>query len=375
MPTNAATPRASISPEPTRDIQGDAADLAALIPWLPGPPLQPRRGLTDQDLERITRATEAARAPGTHRIYRYAWEQRATWCAERGFDPLPADPAAMCAFMTQRVADGLAVISLSPFISVINYVHSAHGLPNPNDNRAVRQVRDGLRRSYGVAPVRQAHPLSVDEVRTLVTAIDKTTLGGARDSAFILLGYAGALRIGELAALDLEDLEPRIHGVVLRIRRSKTDRDAAGAKVAVARGKQPDTDPIAALQHWLQLRGTTPGPVFVPLRGGAAGDRGLAPNTFGRLLTARAKEAGLPTSERVTGHSLRAGHATEAHRAGVPIARIAAQTRHKDISVLFDRYIRPVDALEFSSSKDLGLRPTLGERQGRRSLRAPSILS
>ena len=97
----------------------------------PGPPLQPRRGQTDQDLERITRASEAARAPGTHRIYQYAWEQWATWCAERGFEPLPADPAAMCAFMTQRVADGLAVISLSPFISVINYVHSAHGLPTP----------------------------------------------------------------------------------------------------------------------------------------------------------------------------------------------------------------------------------------------------
>lgn len=118
-------PRASTSPHPARDIQEDAADLAAVIPWLPGPPLQLRRGLTDQDLERITRATEAARSPGTHKIYQYAWEQWATWCAERGFDPLPADPAAMCAFMTQRVADGLAVISLSPFISVINYVHSA----------------------------------------------------------------------------------------------------------------------------------------------------------------------------------------------------------------------------------------------------------
>jgi integrase len=114
-------------------------------------------------------------------------------------------------------------------------------------------------------------------------------------------------------------------------------------------------DPIAALQHWLQLRGATPGPVFVPLRGGATGERGLAPHTFGRLLKARAKGAGLPNAERITGHSLRAGHATAAHRAGVPIARNAAQTRHKDLSVLFDRYIRPVDALEFSSSKDLGL--------------------
>jgi hypothetical protein len=72
-----------------------------------GPPLQPRPGLTDQDLE---------------------------------------------------LADGLAAISLSPFISLINYVHSAHGLPHPNGNRADRQVRDGLRRTYGVAPLRQAHP-------------------------------------------------------------------------------------------------------------------------------------------------------------------------------------------------------------------------
>lgn len=141
--TNASTHFAQTSPRPARDIQEDAADLAAVIPWLPGPPLQARRGLTDQDLERITRASEAARAPGTHKIYQYAWAQWATWCAERGFEPLPADPAAMCAVMTQRVADGLAVVSLSPFISVINYVQSAHGLPNPNQNRAVRQVCDG----------------------------------------------------------------------------------------------------------------------------------------------------------------------------------------------------------------------------------------
>ena len=165
MPTNASTPFAQTSPQPARDIQEDAADLAAVIPWLTGPPLQPRRGLTDQDLERITRATGPPVRPALTRSTSTRGSQWATWCAERGFEPLPADPAAMCAFMTQRVADGLAVISLSPFISVTNYVHSAHGLPNPNDNRAVRQVRDGLRRTYGVAPVRQAHPLSVAGIR------------------------------------------------------------------------------------------------------------------------------------------------------------------------------------------------------------------
>ncbi len=68
----------SVITQPTRAIQEDAADLAAVIPWLPGAPLQSRRRLTDQDLERNTRATEAVGSPGTHRIYQYAWEQWTT---------------------------------------------------------------------------------------------------------------------------------------------------------------------------------------------------------------------------------------------------------------------------------------------------------
>jgi hypothetical protein len=41
--------------------------------------------------------------------------------------------------------------------------------------------------------------------------------------------------------------------------------------------------------------------------------------------------------------------------AGVPLSRIAAQTRHKDLAVLVNRYIRPLEALFATSSRDLGL--------------------
>lgn len=37
------------------------------------------------------------------------------------------------------------------------------------------------------------------------------------------------------------------------------------------------------------------------------------------------------------------------------LIRIAAQTRHKDLNVLVNRYIRPLEALATTSSKDLGL--------------------
>ncbi|MFL6108085.1 MAG: hypothetical protein ACJ72L_14075 [Marmoricola sp.] len=68
----------------------------------------------------------------------------------------------------------------------------------------------------------------------------------------------------------------------------------------------------------------------------------------------RAFAAGLD-AERITAHSLRAGHATTAALGGVPLARIAAQTRHKDLSVLVNRYIRPLEALSTTSSRNLGL--------------------
>jgi integrase len=73
-----------------------------------------------------------------------------------------------------------------------------------------------------------------------------------------------------------------------------------------------------------------------------------------RVVKLRAEAAGLG-AERITGHSLRTGHATTAALAGVGLDRIAAQTRHRRIDVLVERYIRPVQALATTSSRDLGL--------------------
>jgi hypothetical protein len=51
----------------------------------------------------------------------------------------------------------------------------------------------------------------------------------------------------------------------------------------------------------------------------------------------------------------RAGHATSAAVAGVALAGIAAQTGHKRLSTLIERYIRPAEAMQYTSSRDLGL--------------------
>lgn len=41
--------------------------------------------------------------------------------------------------------------------------------------------------------------------------------------------------------------------MLLRIRRSKTDSEAAGQEIGIARGSHQETDPMIVLQRWRRL--------------------------------------------------------------------------------------------------------------------------
>jgi integrase len=309
--------------------------------------------LTGHDADRIKAALTATIAPATRTVYTCVWGIWERWCQTRGLCAMPADPATICAYLAERADQGVAAGTLTQICSAIGYRHRTHGYADPTINDAVRQVRRGLRRLIGTAPRRQARPLSTTEIRQILDHIDRTTPKGARDAALILLGFASAMRRSELAALDLADISHRPGGILITIRRSKTDQDGAGQVVGVAPGQHNATDPVAALAAWYRQRGSQPGPVFTNLRARVAHEA-ISGEAISRMLRTRARSAGLEAS-RITGHSLRAGHATEAARAGVPLDRIAAQTRHKRVATLLERYIRPTQALQMTSSNDLGL--------------------
>lgn len=310
--------------------------------------------LTVEEAVRIAEAISAAHAESTRTVYAWAWSQWERWCAGRGATAMPAEPAMICAYLTERAAAGLSVGTIDTACSAISYRHRMHGLADPVLTEGVRQVRRGLRRLIGTAPRRQARPLDTDDIRKIVASIDRSTALGARDAAIILLGFASAMRRSELAALTLADVEHKPGGVLLAIRRSKTDQYAEGEVVAVVHGQHAFTDPVAALDEWLGFRGVQAGPLFSSLRTKAVTRAPISGEAISIVLRKRARAAGL-AAERITAHSLRAGHATSDAVAGVALDRIAAQTRHKRLSTLLERYIRPAQALDYSSSGDLGL--------------------
>jgi integrase len=311
-------------------------------------------GLTDVDAARIAAAISAARAESTRTVYAHAWRGWQRWCDARGRPALPDDPLALCAYLTERAESGRAMGTLDMSCTAIRHVHRMCGAEDPVAAEAVRQVRLGLRRTHGSAPRRLARPLSVEEIRQILGGIDRTTPIGIRDAAIILLGYASAMRCSEIVALSLADVEHKPAGLLLNVRKSKTDQEGHGEVVAVAHGQYAATDPLAAVTAWRAVRGETPGALFTRIWASSVSLEPLSGHVVARMLRARAEAVGLDGT-RITAHSLRAGHATTAALAGVPPNRIAAQTLHMDISVLVNRYIRPLEVLATTSSKDLGL--------------------
>ena len=72
---------------------------------------------------------------------------------------------------------------------------------------------------------------------------------GARDQAMLLVGFLGGFRRSELAALDVADLDFTREGLVITVRRSKTDQEGEGLKKALPFRPDP-----AACQNWPSLR-------------------------------------------------------------------------------------------------------------------------
>lgn len=331
-----------------------AAEALSDTSGTPGQPFELPDGVTVQDALRIAEAVNSTLAESTRRVYDLGWKRWERWCLARRTQPLPASPALICAFLTDCASTGALVPTLDLAVGAISYRHRVRGFEDPTACEAVRQVRRGLRRLVGTAPRRQARPLDVGDLRQILGPVDRAGAKGARDAAIILLGFASALRVSELVGLTLADVDYKPAGLLLAIHRSKTDQEALGHLVPVAHGSHANTDPVAALDAWLGHRGSDPGPLFTGMRNGHLTTEPISGTAVGRMLRHRAQAARLP-AERITPHSLRAGHATTAALSGVSLDRIAMQTRHKRLSTLLERYIRPAQALDHTSSRDLGL--------------------
>ena len=295
----------------------------------------------------------ASKAANTLRAYRADWNHFTAWCAAHEQASLPAVPETVAYYLT-ALAGSHKPATLVRRLTAISKAHQAAGHPSPasTQHACVSEILKGIKRTVGTAQPGK-EPLFTVEIRKMIDALP-SNLQGARDRALLVIGFAGGFRRSELAALDVEDVAETGDGLVLALRRSKTDQEGQGAKVALPFGSHPETCPVRSFRAWIAASGITAGPVFrgVNNRGQLAGKR-LDSNSVARIVKKCARRAGLDPAP-YAGHSLRAGFCTQAYLNGVPELSIMRQSRHQSLDTV-RKYIRDKSLFRDNPASRLGL--------------------
>jgi integrase len=314
----------------------------------------------------------AAIPENTRLAYGRAWSQFEGWCTSMGRVALPATAQTLADYVTVLTVAALAPATVDQAIGAIRSVHREHGYRDQPDTRQPLRLLSGYRRTWAAegGRVRRKSPLLLDGLRRMTGTCDPEKAAGARDRALLLLGYNMMARRSELAGLDIADLvEIPGEGLTVFLKFSKTDQAARGAYVPVPYGRHERTCAVRAVAAWtdvLAARGITGGALFRPVdRHGHVGGEPAVAGTPARarltgksvslIVRRRAVLAGLKDPGTYSCHSLRAGAATTAYAAGVPVSAIAGHGRWAPTSPVVLGYIRAVDGWNDNPMKKVGL--------------------
>jgi integrase len=186
----------------------------------------------------------------------------------------------------------------------------------------IGDVMTGIRRRHGTTPVQKA-PIGDEDLAALVGTLGEGKVG-LRDRAVLTLGWMGAFRRSELVALRVDDVTHTRDGLVVRVRRSKSDQEGRGAEKGIPYASRPSMCPVRALADWLEAAEIASGPLFRAVdRFGRVRDAALSDRSVARIVqraaAARSDDrrralapGGLRDDGRAEGEGARRDHAADA---------------------------------------------------------------
>jgi site-specific recombinase XerD len=270
--------------------------------------------------------TAQIRNPNTRRAYARAASRFAAWCAERGLDDLQAiEPVHVAAYV-----EGLQLQMTAPSVKLqlaalrvlFDWLVVGQVIP-VNPASSVRGPKHSVKK--GKTPV-----LTADEARTLIDAIDTSTITGLRDRALIGLMVYTFARVGAVIKMQVED-------VYVQGRRTWIRLQEKG-------GKQHEMPCHHNLDEYLHayLNAAQPGAkayLFCTATGRSAAlsGRPMSQSDVWRMISRRAEQAGIKT--KIGCHTFRATGITEYLRNGgkLEIAQQMANHESARTTGLYDR--------------------------------------
>jgi integrase/recombinase XerD len=159
--------------------------------------------------------------------------------------------------------------------------------------------------------------LSLEEVERVLSATDRSTPGGRRDYAILLLLARLGLRAGEVVLLELGDLRWRTAEIIVRGKGRNTDSLPLLSEIGEAIALYLQKDRVKCVSRRVFLRKFAP---HVGLSGPAA---------IGHVVRAALSRAGIRRTSRGAAHIFRHSLASRMIRHGASIAEISEVLRHR----------------------------------------------
>jgi integrase len=234
--------------------------------------------------EHVASLVRDSLAENTRRAYLSDLAHFENWGGE-----VPATDNLIASYLAAHV-ETLSPATLQRRVASLSKAHHALGLASPTQSELVRAVLRGIRRNYHVAP-RQAKPLLKDDLFVVLDAIGQS-LKDTRDKAILLVGFAGGFRRSELVGLNVTDIELVRQGIIIHIRRSKTDQEGVGRKVGIPLGRTRHC-PVTAVEQWRKRSGIAEEALFRPVdRHGVISNQRLSGEAVSLVIKERVAAAG-----------------------------------------------------------------------------------
>lgn len=266
-------------------------------------------------------------------VYRKGLERLLIWLAENNI--IQPDRQSILGFKVYLMESGLSANTVNCYLvgarRFFSYLEGSRLYPDiAKGIKGAAQPKGHLR-----------DPLTASQIKEMLSAIDRSTLQGKRDSAMIVLMARTGLRTVSIVKANIEDIKQS--GECVRLSYKGKGRDSKDAEVFLF------DDSLKLIYSYLKARGKTKAsdPLFVS-HSDRNKNQALTTRTVSFVVKSLLRKIGVD-SPKLSAHSLRHFRITDSVRKGASIPATQAMAGHASIETTmkyYHEYDRETNAAE-----------------------------
>jgi len=319
----------------------------------------------NNDFDKLTKLADLNelnynQAENTQIAYSKDWKDFEKFCKKYNRKDLPAEYDTIRNYLVFLSGGQKKIYKLNTIKRRLASIAAKHKELNHTFNSShpiIKRQMDSIKRNLK-NNLEQTSPLLFDDLKKIIDEIDKEISQNGfkkinyRDKAIILIGWFGAFRRSELVNLEYENIALTENGLIIKMNKSKTDQEGKLEPKGLERSSNKNSPycPYYNYLIWINESKISSGKIFRHIdTSNSINHESLSDKAIALIIKNRALKAGIP-NEKLSGHSFRAGFATELAKKGATESEIMKTTQHKSADMV-RRYIRDAEILKTAAKK------------------------